>query len=307
MLLKPLLITAVAAIAAAASSSNIPFKTSLLQSAAAACQNTYCNAANNAIGTMVGDMTLVNTIALPNDEQRANIYISPTQGIILAYQGTNISSVDSITQDLVFFHDFPKPELGLPLQAQVFFGFQYQWYKSWSQVDKALSAVMQANPGKKVVVTGHSMGAAIAQLAALAINKKYGGNIISSVISLEPPRTGNHFYSVAFDNIFKGKYTGVVNGADWVPSVPPRFMDYQHPSGLIWINPANSTNYQWFADSENRNGPNSAIPEYIDVNALLSGNLGGLLFWGDHQGVLFGVDLFTVLGNCPAQYTPITD
>lgn len=278
----------------------LPFDLSLLQHAAAACQDTYCTSTWNYPGLEIDDMTLLESISLPEDEQRATIFHSKSQGIIVAYQGTNLSSVDSVTHDVTFWQVSPKAELGLSGDAKVFYGFQDQWYKSWNAVQSALAKAIGQFPGEKIVVTGHSMGASMAQLAALAIEKSLGK--VSAVISFEPPRTGNPSYAEEFDKIFSGRYTGTVNGNDWVPSVPPRSFNYKHPSGMIWINPPNSTTYTFYPDSEDPRGPDSQIPGFINVPALLDGDWNELIFWGNHQGRLFGVDMLTVLGNCPPNF-----
>lgn len=278
-------------------STDLPFNLTTLQYAAAACQNTYCGPTWNNPGLDLGDMTLLATAPLPDDEQRVTIYHSLSQGIILAYEGTNSTSLDSDAHDATLWLTPPKPELGLSGDAMVFYGFQDQWYRSWGTVEQQLLEAFQQFPDDKVLVTGHSMGASMAQLAALAIELAYGK--VSAVISFEPPRTGNPSYANQFDQVFLGRYTGTVNGDDWVPSVPPRSFGYQHPSGMIWINPANSTSYTFYPDSEDPRGPDSQIPGMINVPALLSGDWNDMILWGDHQGRFFGIDMLTFLGNCP--------
>lgn len=295
-----LLVATVTAIALPPPSTELPFNLTTLQHAAAACQNTYCTGTWNYPGLEIDDMTLLATAALPDDEQRATLYHSLSQGIILAYQGTNLSSVDSVAHDAAFWLAEPKAELGLSGDSKVFYGFQDQWYSSWSAVEQILQEAFEQFPGEKVLVTGHSMGASMAQLAALAIEKEFGK--VSAVIAFEPPRTGNPSYAQEFDQVFSGRYTGTVNGNDWVPSIPPRSFGYQHPSGMIWINPPNSTTYTYYADSEDPRGPNSEIPGFINVPALLSGEWNELIFWGNHQGRLFDVDMLTFLGNCPPSF-----
>lgn len=294
------LAASVAASALPPPSSELPFDLSTLQHAAAACQNTYCTGMWNYPGLEIDDMTLVSTAALANDEQRATLYHSKSQGIILAYQGTNLSSIDSVLHDATFWLTDPKIELGLTGDAKVFYGFQDQWYKSWATVEQMVLEAFEQFPDEKILVTGHSMGASMAQLAGLAIEKAFGK--VKAVISFEPPRTGNPSYAKQIDEIFSGRYTGTTNGDDWVTSIPPRSFGYQHPSGMIWINPPNSTTYTFFADSEDPRGPDSKIPGFINVPALLSGAWNELIFWGNHQGRFFGVDMLTVLGNCPPNY-----
>jgi hypothetical protein len=65
------------------------------------------------------------------------------------------------------------------------------------------------------------------------------------------PRTGNPTFANAVDSILPKKFSYVVSGRDFVPHVPPRAAGFQHPSGQVWINPANTTNWKFYPGQEN--------------------------------------------------------
>jgi hypothetical protein len=105
---------------------------------------------------------------------------------------------------------------------------------------------------------------------------------------------GNAAFADAFDTRFNGTFTGVVNGRDWVPSVPFVDMGYWHPSGLVWINPANSTGWQFYPGQENTNFMSAYSPLYFYPNTAT-------LDFDDHQGIYMHGSMGTTQGPCPAK------
>ncbi|KAF4447254.1 putative secretory lipase (family 3) [Fusarium albosuccineum] len=272
--------------------SSLPFPVEHFTKTVASVQNTYCGSAANQPGVKFGDQTLLYALGNGDTVQRTNIYHSDSLGIIVAYQGTNLSSIVSIAQDIEALPVLPDPRLGLPIGCLVFAGWQVAWTNGWSAVKAALADVIQTYPNDKVIVTGHSQGAAIALLGALSIRKEFG-DIIQEVIAYGIPRVGNPKFANAFDAAFGGKYTGVVNGEDWVPSFPTRPV-YRHPSGMVWINPANTTSWQFYQGQENPNGPSSRIGKIFYPGTFQ-------FYWGDHQGIYMHSSMGTTLGPCPAK------
>lgn len=271
---------------------DLPFLLSHFTSTVASVQNTYCGAAKNHPGLKFGDQTLLYTFGDGDTVQRTNIYHSESLGIIVAYMGTNITSLISIAQDVELLHALPAPALGLPLGSTVFTGFQLAWFNGWMDVKHGVSEVLKKYPNERIIVTGHSQGAAIALLGALSIRHTFG-DVIKEVIAYGPPRIGNLVFANAFDEIFEGKYTGVINGADWVPTVPPQFLGYRHPSNMVWINPANSTSWKYYTGQENQEI--SARSSEIFYPGTLQ------FYWGDHQGIYMHSSMGTQIGPCPAE------
>lgn len=254
----------------------LPFSTFAYSQAAGLCQQTYC--ADVAIGQQVGDAKLLFTTGDGDAIQRVNIYYSATLGVTVAYQGTNISSLTSALHDVDYALISPDPRLGLPAGAQVDSGFQAAWLASYLSVSNALEQLRGQYAGARLTVVGHSLGAAQALLAGLALQHLYGvdGVITCKCIpspntvptsgttlkTLSPlsflavglPRTGNAIFADAVDSVLAEKFSYVVNGRDWVPHTPFPFLGYQHPSGQVWINPANTTNWAFYPGQENVNG-----------------------------------------------------
>lgn len=272
----------------------LPFPEDYFTKTVASVQNTYCSVADNKPGIKIGDQTLLYSFGDGQAKQRANIYYSESLGIILAYQGTNGSSLHSDFRNFEFLLTTPNPALGLSPGVMVDTGFQQAWYGTWEDVKNALHEAKNTYPNVSIVVTGHSQGATQASLGAMAINKEFGNSSVDKVIVYGPPRVGNPAYADEVDRVYGGKYVGVVNGADWVPSVPTTGMGYQHPSSMVWINPANTTSWATYPGQENINGPLGHIPQYF-----VSGTL--TLDFDDHQGIYVHSSLGAKQGPCPAQ------
>lgn len=88
----------------------------------------------------------------------------------------------------------------------------------WPQLSAQIKALVKANPGYKVYVTGHSLGGALASLAA---SRMVYENITSNpiVYTFGQPRVGDYAYAHEFDSKVKSAWR-VVHYADPVPHCP---------------------------------------------------------------------------------------
>lgn len=103
------------------------------------------------------------------------------------------------------------------------------FYKSatniYSQVEDSLNDMLDIFPSYDIIVTGHSYGAAVAQLVAMElISRKY----TISVYNYGQPRIGNPTYA-AFVNTKLSNSWRITHHKDMVPHVPPvTGLDYYH-------------------------------------------------------------------------------
>ncbi|UZJ55778.1 hypothetical protein CBS101457_005098 [Exobasidium rhododendri] len=260
---------------------SLPFSDSVYSQSAGLCQQTYC--VSNPTGQVVGDAKILSTFGDGIKIQRANIYYSNSLGVVLAYQGTNTSSPISDLYDVDFAPTLPDPRLGLPVGSLVDMGFQNAWLASYSTVLPGVAAARSKYPNAKLTVVGHSLGASQALLAGLALQKLYG---VSKVVTFGLPRTGNPVFANAVDALLTNRFSYVVSGRDFVPHVPPRIAGFQHPSGQVWINPANSTTYKFYPGQENVYGADTVLDPPLNFD--------------DHQGVYFHTQIGASQGHCPA-------
>lgn len=90
---------------------------------------------------------------------------------------------------------------------------------------------------KNVIVTGHSLGAAIGLLDTVFLAQHLDPSISIKSVTFGLPRTGNKAWADFVDKIVKDRkidFQFFVNGDDPVPKVPPVALGFQHPSGEIF-------------------------------------------------------------------------
>jgi hypothetical protein len=77
----------------------------------------------------------------------------------------------------------PVPVCPLPYICSAAVGFWLAWNDARTVVVNAITAALKANPKYKIVVSGHSFGAAVATLATadLRYNKKWVIDMVSMV------------------------------------------------------------------------------------------------------------------------------
>lgn len=142
--------------------------------------------------------------------------------IILSFRGTS-SIEDWMTNSAFGFTSFAG---GL---GKVHRGFSEALYLVWGDIIQILGRVQtKAQP---IWITGHSLGGALAALAAahfaLVLDKPIRG-----VYTFGQPRVGDREYSRNFEADLKGRVFRFVNNSDIVTRIPTRIMSYSHVGAL---------------------------------------------------------------------------
>ncbi|CAB4004098.1 mastigoneme [Paramuricea clavata] len=88
-----------------------------------------------------------------------------------------------------------------------------------------VSALSHAHPNSKVIVTGHSLGGAMATLAAVELAK---AGYKTDLITYGSPRVGNKQFSKYVDNTMNGLNLRVTYKKDIVTASPPQSIGYWH-------------------------------------------------------------------------------
>lgn len=101
----------------------------------------------------------------------------------------------------------------------------------------------------KLLITGHSLGAAMATIMTYDILKLYPDYKIAYLFNFGSPRVGNKEFVQDFNNYDITSYR-VTHYYDMVPHVPEEFLDYRHISLEIWYNRDNSR-YKICTDYDN--------------------------------------------------------
>ncbi len=126
---------------------------------------------------------------------------------VLSFRGTEVKEKSDVIADL---------SAGKNVEAsggKVHHGFKKELDKLWPSIEKALANV------EKVYVTGHSLGAAMATIAASRIQSK-----VIALVTFGSPRVGTR----AFVNSLKVTHYRVQNNCDDVTKVPFRLMGFRH-------------------------------------------------------------------------------
>lgn len=149
--------------------------------------------------------------------------------VVVAFRGTR-GSADMLT-DLKFRKtDFRAgPEGEAPGGRQVHRGFLGALDSVWDPLHRAVQRLAQARPQRPVFVCGHSLGAALATLAARRLQGH--GQAVAGVYLYGSPRVGNDAFCDDYNRVLRERTFQHVNRSDIVTSVPPRWLGFRHVAG----------------------------------------------------------------------------
>ncbi len=157
------------------------------------------------------------------DYEGAQCYIVwNTDEMVICFRGTEPRNWSDIKADLRAW--LIKDERIAPcLSGRVHKGFYFELKKI---IDRIYISIEQMRHNKKLYLTGHSLGGAIATIASGKIEN------VDLLCTFGAPRVGTRKY---IKNI-KCKHLRFVNNNDVVPSVPPSLLFYKHHGDLVYIN-----------------------------------------------------------------------
>ncbi len=139
--------------------------------------------------------------------------------------------------------------------AKVHYGF----WTAYSSIRDNVINTIKYNNVNKLVITGHSLGGALATVASLDIAEILQGLNIE-MINLGAPRVGNKDY-VELYNSYLNNSLRITHGQDPVVHLPPMMLNYYHiPSEIFY--PNNSLTYIECSGSED---PKCADSERFDL------------------------------------------
>jgi predicted lipase len=95
-------------------------------------------------------------------------------------------------------------------------GFQQQWTSVASDVVSQVQSALQVNPEYTIVITGHSLGGALATMAAPTLEAAFPGKV--TAYSLASPRVGNPAFAAFVEAaVPQGKLFRLTHTDDTVP------------------------------------------------------------------------------------------
>lgn len=149
---------------------------------------------------------------------------------VLAFRGSE--SVRNYITDA----DFPTVTTDICSGCTADQGFYNSWLEARTGILAALKTTAAGNPSYKVVVVGHSLGGAIAAIAAAEIRNS---GTSSDLYTYGQPRIGGSAVSNYITNQNKGGNFRVTHYDDPVPRLPPLILGFVHISPEYYIKTGN--------------------------------------------------------------------
>lgn len=180
---------------------------------------------------------------------------------ILAFRGTDADDPTDLTEDVEFKFEDWKPS------GRVFTGFA----TALSQVRDGLEIARRGIEGK-LLLTGHSLGAAMATLLASAwlSDSPAGTTPPSALYTVGSPRVGDAAFVSTLSKVANTRY---VDCCDGVTRVPLQVMGYEHLGSPQYIDRTGKITANPGADFIHRDRL-SAVEEYFHKYFWKSGNVG---------------------------------
>lgn len=161
---------------------------------------------------------------------------SSSKAILVSFRGT-VQSITDWVHNLAYTKTFPfdqHPEVGLH------HGFWNSWQYLKDPAMAAIASIQQSHAGNNVVLTGHSLGAAIASDAALDLRLNHGFQ--TSVVNFGSPRAGDSgFYNLMKQEV--PNFWRVTHAKDLVPHVPQEALGFYHAATEVFF-PGSDMQYQ---------------------------------------------------------------
>ncbi|KAB2579469.1 Lipase class 3 [Lasiodiplodia theobromae] len=236
----------------------------------------YCAQNNNSTGTEVsceaGNCPLVDAATTNTVVEFEDSAVTDTTGFV-ATDSTNRLIVVSFRgsrsiQNWIANFDFGTTATTICSGCPAHSGFWNSWQEARSYVVAAVESARAANPSYQIVATGHSLGGAVATLAAADLRNS-GYNVV--LYTYGAPRIGPAALS---DYITaQGNNYRVTHLNDPVPRLPTLNMGYVHVSPEYYISSANNAavttnDITTYEGNSNLSG-NAKWGLNVDVNAHL--------------------------------------
>jgi triacylglycerol lipase len=137
------------------------------------------------------------------------------QFIILAFRGTESNCIRDWMTDA-------NINLIEDCYGEVHRGFSFGLNEIWQDVLLKLQSFRTQN--QPLFITGHSLGAALATLAAARLS----ADQVQGVYTFGSPRVGNQDFATCFGSVYAGRAFRFVNNNDLVTRLAPREFGYKH-------------------------------------------------------------------------------
>jgi len=152
------------------------------------------------------------------------LVMANTSAIVVAFRGTEPDKLKDWMSDLdTQFVDGPF--------GRVHNGFNQALSRVWDELNACVAEFQ--DQGQSLWLTGHSLGAALATLAAARWREQ--DKPVHGLYDFGAPRVGDRMFERTFDQDFCARNFRFVNNADLVTRVPLRAMGFSHVGTLLYF------------------------------------------------------------------------
>ncbi|KAH8828776.1 alpha/beta-hydrolase [Flagelloscypha sp. PMI_526] len=174
--------------------------------------------------------------------------------IVVAHEGTNSDDPTSILNDLEF-NLVPLNTAKFPLfvdsGAEIHDGFQDSFYGGADDILTAVQDALISKKSSKLLLTGHSLGGALAVMDAMMFKQVLDPSIDIKTITFGTPRSGNQEWADLVDQTLDTDHIFITNKNDIVPQLPFRSFGYRHSTGEVHIRDDKSADFITCPGQEN--------------------------------------------------------
>jgi triacylglycerol lipase len=149
--------------------------------------------------------------------------IGNTESLILSFRGTEVKSI----QDF-FTNGYCTQTKACA--GKVHAGFWQSCQAVWPDIE---TAIQQQRSQQQLILTGHSLGGALAVLAADQFQRC--GHDVNGVYTFGCPRIGDRTFAMQYNRRLYNHTYRLVNHKDVVPHLPPNKFGYAHIGQLIYF------------------------------------------------------------------------
>ncbi|KAJ7643958.1 alpha/beta-hydrolase [Roridomyces roridus] len=200
--------------------------------------------------------------------------------LVVAHEGTDPKKLLSILNDaqfgLVALNSSRFPD-SVGQNITVHDGFQQTFERTADGLLAGVMSGLASTGATKVFVTGHSLGAALATMTGALIKTNVPSSVPVEITGFGLPRGGNEEWANFLDTI---GVNFMSNQNDPVPTVPPKFLGFQHSSGEAHIIDPSTPNIVSCPGQDNENCATGNSLLDISIPNHLGPYFNGLSFGG---------------------------
>ena len=185
-------------------------------------------------------------------------YSTNDNEIVVAFRG----SVD--IENWITNIDFKMTPYKAINGAQVHEGFYSAYTAVSAKVISAVKTLITIYPTARILITGHSLGGALATFAAVDIRTSISPSTTVNMYTFGSPRTGNQaFTDYVFGLLGTQGYQRLTHYNDVVPHLPPTEFGFNHAGNEVWYSQQGDALLYIECSNSARNPENSRCSDSI--------------------------------------------